>query len=357
MPSTLRDQPTRQPGLQPSDIDWHKRTEFLGFLGLLNELGAAPEVLPYHPFASRLWLAPMAALVGILLVVVLISAKAATTRQSHQFAAPSMSVVADNRENGGLFRQTSHVAPIQLEQSTFTYASSGFRPGSDSITAESRQADLSVGDIEILFSRADADARFATKTMSRPPVVTRRRKIENTKFAAHSAIVRPDSAGSLSQSPSAPGNPAFVAKTPKIDQRKPDSISETAVSSVALSDAAARKPITIASAGHLTTWVLTSGGVINRSNDGIRWQPLNSGTDRDLLAGTAPSAEICWVVGRAGTILRTTDGEQWERIPSPAEADLLSVAAADEYSATVLTADGRKFATANAGKTWQLTRN
>jgi photosystem II stability/assembly factor-like uncharacterized protein len=107
----------------------------------------------------------------------------------------------------------------------------------------------------------------------------------------------------------------------------------------------------------LTTWVLTSGGVINRSNDGVRWQPLSSGTDRDLIAGTAPSAEVCWVVGRAGTILRTTDGEQWERIPSPAESDLLSITAADEYAATVLTADGRRFATGNAGKTWQLTRN
>jgi hypothetical protein len=357
MPSTLRDQPTRQLGLQPSDIDWHKRTEFLGFLGLLDELGAAPEVRPYQPFASRLWLAPTAMLVGILVVVVLISAKAATTRQSPRFAAPSMSALADNRENGGVFRQTSRLAPIQLAQSTFTYASSGFGSGSDSSAAESRQSDLSVGDIEILFSRADADARFATTRVSRPPVVTRPRKIGGSKFAEHNAIVRPDSAGRLSESASAQGNPVFAAKSPKIDEKKPDSFRESAASAVALSNAAARKPITIASAGHLTTWVLTSGGVINRSNDGVRWQPLNSGTDRDLLAGTAPSAEICWVVGRAGTILRTTDGEQWERIPSPAEADLLSVAAADESSATVMTADGRKFATANAGKTWQLTRN
>ena len=39
------------------------------------------------------------------------------------------------------------------------------------------------------------------------------------------------------------------------------------------------------------------------------------------------------------------DGEQWERIPSPAGTDLMSIAAADEYSAIVLTSDRRRFAT------------
>jgi photosystem II stability/assembly factor-like uncharacterized protein len=49
--------------------------------------------------------------------------------------------------------------------------------------------------------------------------------------------------------------------------------------------------------------------------------------------------------------------EQWERIPSPAGTDFMSIAAADEYSAIVLTSDGRRFATDNGGETWQLTRN
>jgi hypothetical protein len=149
----------------------------------------------------------------------------------------------------------------------------------------------------------------------------------------------------------------FGADSRKTEAGKPGNFGGAASFPVAPGDAGASKPITIASAGHLTTWVLTSGGVINRSNDGVSWQPLSSGTDRDLIAGTAPSAEICWVVGRGGTILRTTDGEQWERIASPAEADLLNIAATDEYSAIVLTADGRRFATDNGGKTWQLTRN
>jgi len=59
------------------------------------------------------------------------------------------------------------------------------------------------------------------------------------------------------------------------------------------------KPVTIASAGNLTFWRLTPGGVIARSIDGVHWRPLDSGTTSDLFAGAAPSAEICWVVGAA----------------------------------------------------------
>ncbi len=426
---------------QPSNIRRAKRAEFLGFLELLDTLGAAPEVLPRHRFASRLWLGPLA-----ILVVALISVKAARTRQSERLAAPAPSAIAENRIDRGVFQPTSGEAPFQFEHFAFTSASSDFGLGSDSGGSRPRQPDQFPGYIEMFFSRAEAGARFdltkvsdtrvfsatppstatarrmsalADRTISRSasnaavtkpdqvvrleearyttnrawltrstlsldrPVMMKWRKIERAPVAGPEKAMQSDppdesqleTAAMAEKSttgperrdnlPTAPYVQAKVdtdrssssrigADSRKTEDRKPGTFGETAASAVALSDVSARKPITIASTGHLTTWVLTSGGVINRSNDGVRWQPLNSGTDRDLLAGTAPSAEVCWVVGRAGTILRTTDGEQWERIPSPAEADLLSVVAADEYSATVLTADGRKFATDNGGKTWQL---
>ena len=427
--------------LQPSNIRRDMRAEFLGFLELLDTPGAAPEVLPRHRFASRLWLAPLA-----VLVVALISVKAATMRQSQRFKIPSLSAIAENHGDRGVLQPTSREAPFQFEQSTFTSASSDFGLGSDSSGSQSRQADQFAGDIEILFSPAEAGARFdgtrvsdtrefaatapsvatarqksplADRTISRSAsnsavtkpdqvvrveearyatnrawltrstlslsqLMTKWRKIERANSTDPNGVVRPDPDDKLPPPMPAPlgeksasgaepsaalstasyveakvdayrlGNSGFGTDSRKTEEREPSTFGEVASPAVALSDSAAGKPITIASTGRLTTWVLTSGGVINRSNDGVRWQPLSSGTDRDLIAGAAPSAEVCWVVGRAGTILRTTDGEQWERIPSPTEADLLSVAAADEYSATVLTADGRRFATDNVGKTWQL---
>jgi hypothetical protein len=302
--------------LQPSNIRRDMRAEFLGFLELLDTLGAAPEVLPRHRFASRLWLAPLA-----VLVVASISVKAATTRQSQRFATASLSAFAENHGDRGVLQPTSREAPFQFEQSTFTSASSDFRLGSDSSGSQSRQADQFAGDIEILFSPAEAGARFDATRVS-----------DTRLFAA-----------------TAPSVATARQKSPLADR----TISRSA------SNSAMTKPdqvVRVEEARYATNraWVLTSGGVISRSNDGGRWQPLGSGTDRDLIAGAAPSAEVCWVVGRAGTILRTTDCEQWERIPSPAEADLLSVAATVEYSATVLTADGRRLATDNVGETWQL---
>ena len=427
--------------LQPSNIGRDMRAEFLGFLELLDTLGAAPEVLPRHRFASRLWLAPLA-----VLVVALISVKAVTTRQSQRLATTSLSAIAENHGDRGVLQPTSREAPFQFERPTFTSASSDFGLGSDSSGSQSRPADQFAGDIEILFSPAEAGARFdatrvsdtrvfaatapsvaterqspsADRTISRfasnsavtkpdqvvrveearyatnrawltqstlslsQQVMTKWRKIERANFTEPNGVVRPDpdeelpplmpaALGEESASGAQPsvalstasyveakvdayrlGNSGFGTDSRKTEERKPSTFGEAASPAVALSDSAAGKPMTIASTGHLTTWVLTSGGVINRSNDGGRWQPLSSGTDRDLIAGAAPSAEVCWVVGRAGTILRTTDCEQWERIPSPAEADLLSVAATDEYSATVLTADGRRLATDNVGETWQL---
>ena len=379
---TGRPQATAALRHQLPTIDWDEKTDFLEFLELLHAIGAAPLIPPPRPFASRLWLASLAVvLVGLICVV------SATTRQSLRFAAPHLSAIAGHHSDSGSPQPTVRDASLELEQSTFTYASSGFALGSHSSGVQSRQAEQLDGDIEILFSRADADDRFDMTTLSHPRVVTKGRKIGSDRSAEHNAILRPDPAGRLPQPPPAAiaekstngsdrnaipskasyveakvdasrlRNSVFGADSPKTDKSKPGSFDETAHSAIAPSEAGATKPITIASTGHLTTWVLTSGGVINRSNDGVSWQPLSSGTDRDLTAGTAPSAEVCWVVGRAGTILRTTDGEQWDRIPSPAGTDLMSIAARDEYSAIVLTSDGRRFATDNGGETWQLIRN
>ncbi len=70
-----------------------------------------------------------------------------------------------------------------------------------------------------------------------------------------------------------------------------------------------------------------------------------------LTAGTAPSATVCWLVGRAGAIVVSTDGV-WQRVTFPDAVDLASVVAPDARTATVTTVDGRRFATADGGRTW-----
>ena len=156
------------------------------------------------------------------------------------------------------------------------------------------------------------------------------------------------------QASSAPSLPTSVGTLPPaLAEPSTPVYSQPRTSSNAVHSVELNKPVMIASAGNLTFWRLTAGGVIARSTDAVHWRPLNSGTTNDLFAGAAPSAEICWVVGRGGTVLRTTDGEQWQAIASPTDADLVRVAASDELSATVFASDGRQFTTHDGGLSWR----
>jgi hypothetical protein len=96
-------------------------------------------------------------------------------------------------------------------------------------------------------------------------------------------------------------------------------------------------------------------GLIQRSADGGRsWTVQRSGVPDDLVAGAAPSADVCWVVGRSGVVLLTTDrGATWRRVPFPEPVDLRDVTATDARTASVTTLDGRVFRTTDAGRTWQ----
>ncbi len=112
-----------------------------------------------------------------------------------------------------------------------------------------------------------------------------------------------------------------------------------------------------------TLWRAGNGGVIERSTDaGKTWVSQMSPSQEDWLAGAAVSDTVCWMAGRNGAIARTMDGARWERISPPAQAagtdaklpDWTGITARDALSATITANDGRKFVTADGGKTWQL---
>ena len=124
-----------------------------------------------------------------------------------------------------------------------------------------------------------------------------------------------------------------------------------AIAAKALGAAAARE---VVSPDPSVRWRFGAAGLIERSRDGGKtWLPATSGVSVDLRAGSAPSPTVCWIVGDSGTILLTTDGLTWRRVPFPVSAGVRSVAATDERTATVTTADGRMFTTADGGATWR----
>jgi len=101
-------------------------------------------------------------------------------------------------------------------------------------------------------------------------------------------------------------------------------------------------------------WRFGTKGLIEKSTDaGKTWSRQPSPVTVDLVAGSAPSEKVCWAVGASGVVLRTTDGERWEKVTSPTTNNLSSVTARDALHATVTTADGKTFVTADGGQTWK----
>jgi hypothetical protein len=109
-------------------------------------------------------------------------------------------------------------------------------------------------------------------------------------------------------------------------------------------------------------WRAGLHGNIERSIDaGKTWVTQVSPSQEDWLAGAAVSDSVCWLVGRHGAIARTSDGEHWQLVSPPPLAtvqragltDFEAIAAADAKTATITSADGRKFSTIDGGNTWQ----
>jgi photosystem II stability/assembly factor-like uncharacterized protein len=112
-------------------------------------------------------------------------------------------------------------------------------------------------------------------------------------------------------------------------------------------------PLLIASPEPSSRWRITAGRSVEHSADGgTTWTAQAVPSDLVLLAGAAPSASVCWIVGRAGAVLLTTDARTWQRLPFPERLDLTAIHATDGRSATVQTADGNTFQTADGGQTW-----
>jgi photosynthesis system II assembly factor YCF48-like protein/putative zinc finger protein len=108
----------------------------------------------------------------------------------------------------------------------------------------------------------------------------------------------------------------------------------------------------IASPGRDSQWRIVENTVEHTNDGGATWQTQTLGVDVSVRAGAAPAARVCWLVGARGLVLVTTSGADWRRIEFPESVDLVAIEATDTSHATVTTATGRRFSTADGGKTW-----
>ena len=96
------------------------------------------------------------------------------------------------------------------------------------------------------------------------------------------------------------------------------------------------------------------GGAVQRSEDaGASWTGVRANSGEAITAGTSPAGSICWLVGANGLVLVSVDGVTFARVPLPEAIMLTTITATDSQNATVTAADGRRFRTDDAGRSWR----
>ena len=108
----------------------------------------------------------------------------------------------------------------------------------------------------------------------------------------------------------------------------------------------------VASPDGSVVWRFGSQGLIFLSDNSAKDRVVRQ-TGGELLAGAAPSDDVCWIVGKSGIILRTRDrGAHWQIIKPPLDSDFSAIAATDSNNATITTASGQRYITRDGGVTW-----
>jgi len=100
-------------------------------------------------------------------------------------------------------------------------------------------------------------------------------------------------------------------------------------------------------------WRVMATGVERSEDAGLTWIPVRAPNNEVISGGTAVSRDVCWLFGRTGLVLITVDGSTFARVDLRERVDVTSLTAADARTATVTTADGRRFRTDDSGRTWQ----
>ena len=222
---------------------------------------------------------------------------------------------------------------------------------------------------QIAVQRADEPAAqpaapAAAKQEQATPQATAPRLKEEIRIEADSALQEQVTLNSTASSEAAAGTTAPVQSAPQEARRDaapatpaPPAAAPPPATPPALSPriAGLARMVTaleIASPDPQVRWRIRGAVLEHSVNGGSTWEGVTTNATAELTAGSAPSSTVCWVVGRAGTVLLSSDGRTWRRVAFPESVDLAAVRATDARTATVTTADGRTFATADAGGAW-----
>ncbi len=97
-------------------------------------------------------------------------------------------------------------------------------------------------------------------------------------------------------------------------------------------------------------------GRFDRSSDGgATWTTERTGVATRVLSGDCPTADVCWLAGDAGQVFVRAAGGTWADRPiADAHVGVVAIKSSSPDAATATLADGRRFSTTDAGRTWTL---
>jgi len=372
--------------------------EQLAALGRAEEAAATPAVqAPRHqPRASWIWdwrwLAPVAAVLVIAAVWATrrpeltriaehpeqAPATVATSLPPQQPIQPADQKAALQNKHQPSSRLTAPVpsaAPVTRQASPARGAGTGFGMGVPAATAEDSRSTNAVvpksaapDELSKKAAQQQASADQAANTPS-PNATSESVTVESETSAVAGAAIAPSPARTSPAPAPQPSMGGVAGGTAGVASGAPsakvqDSKEKQAPALVSAFRARA-EIVTQNQAGEISPthiiltpdskilWRIASGGFVERSEDGgATWNGTLPSSNAHFVAGSAPSAKVCWLAGDDGIILVTEDASNWRVISPPLREDFVAISARNASSATVTTADGRKFTTTNQGESW-----
>lgn len=214
-------------------------------------------------------------------------------------------------------------------------------------------------------ARAEAQAPGAEpqeerldRALAQPAAAAAAEPIDRTSPAAPASAVATSADADASPARQRDSRESFADETavvrgalPEVDAQNARRLATDSLQSAATSAPDARA-VEIASPDSAVRWRITAAGLEHTTSAGADWEPV-AGLAAGIVAGSAPSADVCWLVGAAGAVWLSTDGVAFERLPFPEPVELRDVTAMDERTATVTAADGRTWRTTDGGQTWE----
>jgi hypothetical protein len=142
-----------------------------------------------------------------------------------------------------------------------------------------------------------------------------------------------------------------MAETPAVPQAA--GVAGVGGSALALRKAMVAPPFEVTAPG--VRLRVVSGRFDRSSDGGATWTTERTGVATRVLSGDCPTAEVCWLAGDAGQVFVRAAGGTWADRPiADAHVGVVAIKSSSPDAAAATLADGRRFSTTDAGRSWTL---